>query len=81
MVHQVRVDGILQVTAPVVGQQDVDRFGARVGFVLCGDDGVVDGVDYVGVRREEGVGFYFFEGEGDGFLAEGASDFFEGVEG
>jgi hypothetical protein len=36
-------------------------------------------VDDVGVGREEGVGFYFFEGEGDRLLAEGAADFFESV--
>ena len=41
---------------------------------------MVDGMDYERVRGEEGVRFYFFEGEGDGFLAEGAADFFEGVE-
>ena len=41
---------------------------------------MVDGVDYVGVGSEEGVGFDFFEGEGDGFAAEGAADFFEGIE-
>jgi hypothetical protein len=41
---------------------------------------VVDGGDYVWVRGEEGVCFYFFEGEGDGFLAEGAADLFEGEE-
>jgi hypothetical protein len=37
-------------------------------------------VDDVWVGREERVGFYFFEGLRDGFLAEGAADFFEGVE-
>lgn len=41
---------------------------------------MVDGVDDVRVRGEESVGFDFFEGEGDGFLAEGAADFFQGVE-
>ena len=41
---------------------------------------MVDGVDDVRVWSEEGVGFYFLEGEGDGLLAEGAADFFEGVE-
>lgn len=42
---------------------------------------MVDGVDDVGVRREEGVGFDLLEGEGDGFLTEGAADLFQGVEG
>ena len=42
---------------------------------------MVDGVDDVRVRGEEGVGFDLLEGEGDGFLAEGAADLFQGVEG
>lgn len=41
---------------------------------------MVDGVDDVRVRGEKGVGFDFFEGEGDGFLAEGAADLLQGVE-
>lgn len=41
---------------------------------------MIDGVDDVRVWGEERVGFYFFEGEGDGFLAEGAADLLEGVE-
>lgn len=41
---------------------------------------MIDGVDDVWMWGEEGVGFCFFEGEGDGFLAEGAADLFEGVE-
>lgn len=42
---------------------------------------MVDGVNNVGVRGEEGVGFDLLEGEGDGFLPEGAADLFQGVEG
>ncbi len=38
-------------------------------------------MDYVGGWGEEGVGFDFFEGLGDGFLAERTADLFEGVEG
>ena len=41
---------------------------------------MVNGVDDVGMWREEGVSFCFFEGEGDGFLAEGAPDLLKGVE-
>lgn len=78
MVDQVRVDQVLQVPAPVVREQDVDGFGARVRLVR--GDAVVDAVDDVGVRAEEAVGFDFFEGERDGFLAEGAADLFEGEE-
>lgn len=81
MVDEIRVDRILQVAPPVVRQEDVDCFGAGVGAVAGRDDGVVDCVDDVRVRVEERVGFDFFEGEGDGFAAEGAADLFEGVEG
>ena len=42
---------------------------------------MVDAGDDVGVRREEGVSFCFFECEGDGLGAEGATDLFEGIEG
>ena len=81
MIDQVGVDGILQIPAPIVRQQDIDGLGARIGTVAGADDGMVDGVDDVGVRGEEGVGFDLLEGEGDGFLAEGAADLFQGVEG
>ncbi len=43
-------------------------------------DAVVDTVDDVRMRREERVSFYLFESEGDGFLAEGTTDLFKGVE-
>jgi hypothetical protein len=42
---------------------------------------MVDSVDDVGVRSKESVGFDFFESLGDGFLAKGAADFLEGIEG
>ena len=38
-------------------------------------------MDYIRIWGEEGVGFYFFEGLRDGFLAEGTTDLFEGVKG
>jgi hypothetical protein len=41
---------------------------------------MVDSVDDVGVWRKEGIGFDFFEGLGDGFLAERTPDFLECVE-
>ena len=41
---------------------------------------MIDTVDDVGMRREQGVGFYLFEGAGDGFLAEWTTDFLECVE-
>lgn len=41
---------------------------------------MVDGVDDVRMRGEEGVGFCFFQSEGDGLLAEGTADLFQGVE-
>lgn len=36
-------------------------------------------MDNVRMRGKERIGFYFFEGEGDRFLAEGAADLLEGV--
>lgn len=42
---------------------------------------MVDGVDDVGVGGEEGIGLYFFEGEGDRFLAEGAAYLLQGIKG
>ena len=41
---------------------------------------MVDGGDDVGMWRKEGIGFCFFESEGDGFLAKGAADLLESVE-
>ena len=78
MVDEVGVDHVLQVSPAVVRQEDVHCLGAGVGLVGC--DAVVDAVDDVRVGREEGVGFYFFEGLGDGFLAEWAADLLEGEE-
>lgn len=40
---------------------------------------MVDAGDDVGMRREEGVRLDLLESERDGFLAKGASDFFQGV--
>ena len=80
MVDEVGVDGVLEVAAVVVGEEDVDCFCGGVGAVARGDDGVVDRVDDVRVRGEERIGFDFFEGECYGFAAEGAADLFQGVE-
>lgn len=71
----------MEIAPPIIGQEDVDCFCAGVGAIAGGDDGVVDCVDDVRVRVEECVGFYLFEGKGDGFAAEGAADFLQGVEG
>lgn len=86
MVDEVGVDGILQVPALVVGQDDVDGLGAGVVAVGAelgaglGRDTVVDRVDDVGVRREEAVGLDLLESLGDGLLAEGAADLLQGEE-
>lgn len=77
-VDEVGVYGVLQVAAPEVGEKDVDCFRRGIGAVA--DDGVVDGVDDVGVGCEERVGFYFFQGQRDGFLAEGAADLLQSVQ-
>ena len=78
MVDEVRIDHILQVSSPVIRQKYV--YGFRAGVGLVGSDAVVDAMDDVRVRREEGIGFYFFEGLRDGFLAKGTADFLEGEE-
>lgn len=88
MIDQIRIDRVLQIPAPVVREQDVHGLGARGARVADTRDaaagvglyGVVDGVDDVGGVREEGVGFDFAQGLGDGFGAEEASDFLEGEE-
>lgn len=80
MVDQVRIDRVLQVSAPVVRQEDVDDFGPGIRPVARILYGVVDGVDDVWVWIEERVGFCFFECEGDGLLAEGTADLLQGVE-
>lgn len=79
MVHQICIDHILQVTAAVVGKQDIDCLGLLAGPALRGD-GVVHAVDDAGGMREELVSVDFLHGLRDGFGAEGAADFFEGEE-
>lgn len=78
MIDQIGVDHVLQIAAPVIGEEDVDGFGTGVGAVR--GDAMVDAVDDVGVRRKEGVRLHFFEGERDGLGAEGTADLLEGVE-
>lgn len=77
MVHKIRVDHVLQIPSSVVWQKDVYGLGAWVGLV--GGYRVVDCMDDVRVRREEGVCFNFFEGLRNRLLPEGATDLFEGV--
>lgn len=80
MINQVCVDRVLEVPSPVVGQEYVYRLGPRIGFVFGRDNRVVDGMDDVRMGREEGVGFHFFQGERDGFLAKGTADLLQSVE-
>lgn len=70
----------MEVSSPVVREEDVDGFATWVASVVRRSDAVVNGPDDVGVGAEESVCFDLFQGEGDGFLAEGAADLFEGVE-
>lgn len=77
MVHQVRVDHILQVAAPVIRQQNVDSLVLPFAAAFRGD-AVVDVVNDSWRVAEQLVGFYFVHGLGDGFLTERASDLFEG---
>lgn len=84
MIDQIGIDGILQVAALVVREEDVDGFGTRIAAIGAefgarfGGNAVVNGVDDVSIWGEEAVCFYLFEGLGDGFLTEGAADLFEG---
>ena len=78
MVDQVRIDHVLQIPAAVVRKEDIDCFGG--GVALVRRDAIIDGRDDVRVRIKERVSFYFLEGEGDGFLAEGAAYLLEGEE-
>lgn len=88
VVDEVGVDGVLEVAALVVGQQDVDGLAVaaiaggtrvladgRAGAALV-DDGVVDGVDDVGVV-EAGVGVGLGERAGDALSAKGTADLLE----
>lgn len=81
MVDQVCVDGILQVAPSIVREKDIHDLAPWVRLVFGAGDAMVDAGDDVGMRREECVGLDFFKSEGDGFLAKGASNFFQGVEG
>lgn len=80
MIDQICINGVLEVPSPVVWQEYVHRLSAGIRFVLCRDDGVVDGMYDVRMGREEGIGFHFFQSEGDGFLAKRTAYFLQGVE-
>jgi hypothetical protein len=72
VVDEVGVDEVLQVTAAVVGQEDVDGLCRGVGFVRL--DRVVDGADDVGVRCKEGVCLDFLERQAHALLPERTAD-------
>lgn len=88
MIDQICVDSILQVTATVIWEQYIDRFGARIttgsdarGFgprVIC--DGVVDAVNYVGMRRKESVSFNLLESLRYRFLAKRTTNLLQRIE-
>lgn len=87
VVHEVGVDHVLEVAAAVVGEEDVDGLGGG-GVIADARDfgtrvvlyGVVDAVDDIWVRGEEGVCLDFLESLRDRFLAERTPDLFEGIE-
>lgn len=80
MVYQVGVDCVLQVSAPIVGQQDVDDLGPGVGAIAGVGNRIVDGADDVLVWSEERICLRLLECLGDGFLAERAADLLQGEE-
>lgn len=83
MIDQVGVDGILQVSTLVVGQQDVDGLRAGVASVRSEfgarlrRNAVVYRVDDILLVCEQVVGLHLFQGLGDGLLAERTSDFLQ----
>lgn len=79
MVHQVRIDHILQISPSVIRQQDVDGL-ALLAAAALGGDGVVDAVDDARAARKELVRVDLAHGLRDGFGAERAADLFEGEE-
>lgn len=86
MVDEIGIDGILEVSALVVRQEDVDGLGAGIAAIvaefrprLC-CDAVIDGMDDVFMRGEEVIRFDFLQCLGDGLLAEWTADLLEGVE-
>lgn len=80
MIDQVCIYGVLEVPSPVVWQEYVHGLSPRIRFVFCRDNGVVDGMYDIRMGREEGIGFHFFQGERDGFLAEGTAYLLQSVE-
>ena len=79
VVDEVGVDGVLQVAAPIVRQDDVHRLASGIRLVARVDDLVVQRADDVRVRREEGVGFALAQRQRDRFLPERAPDLLERV--
>jgi len=76
MVDQVCVDHVLQITALIVWQKDINGFCRLVGAAL-GCDGMVDsGYDGWNVRKEA-IGINLTHGLLHRFGAKGTSDLFE----
>lgn len=77
MIHQIRIDHILQVSPPIIRQQDVDGLALVVAAAALAGDAVVDAVDDAGAVREDLVRLDLLHGLRDRLLAEGAADLFE----
>lgn len=82
--HEIRVDGILQVAALVVRQEDVHSLGADFVIVraearprLVGD-AVVNRVYDIAVGGKQRVCLDFLQCARNGLLPEGTSDFLQG---
>lgn len=71
MVDKIRVNHVLQIAASIVREEDVNGLRGWIGSIAR--DGVVDSVDYIRMRRKEGVCFDFLESERDRLLTEGTS--------
>lgn len=86
MIDQIGINGILEVSALVIRQEDIDRLGAGIAAVIAelgpglGGHAVIDGMDNVFMRSEEVVRFDFFQCLRDGLLAEWTPDLLERVQ-
>jgi hypothetical protein len=76
VIDEVRVDKILEISASIVGQKDVNCFRVLVGAALGCYSMVVGGYDGWNVS-EQAVGFDLAHGLLDGFGAKWTSDLLE----
>ena len=79
MIDEIGIDGILQISPSIVGEEDINCFAARVGLVVGRCDIMINGCDDIGVWREQLVGFDLFQGQRHRFLSKRTTDFLERI--